>query len=189
MKFLGFLASATAVTAAAVSAPISARQTGGLLYPWGTYRHWVQTGAIVEDPQDQPLVVKNGNQADETTTIVAFNVPEDAAGKQCQLLFELWSDRDTSTGSQRLDVFTYNNPPADASGIQALLKTKERNEHAGRIIASFDEEAVWEQSYDGWPIIPCPAGERIGIEYVGVGDAVVVQWDIGVTGPRLQILE
>ncbi|MBE3044990.1 hypothetical protein IMZ48_21010, partial [Candidatus Bathyarchaeota archaeon] len=101
--------------------------------------------------------------------------------------FRLWADRDTTTGSRLLDVFTYNNLPGD--NVEALkLRVLERDEHAGRIEAEFVEEAEWVLQYDGWPVIDCPAGETIGIEYVGVGDEVVVQWDIGVTGPRFQVL-
>lgn len=186
MKLLAFLAAASAASAAAVKPAVSARQTD-LLYPSRTYRRWIQSGDMVLDPQDQLLVVKNGNQADETTAVVEFTFDDDTEGKKCQLLFELWEDRDISRGSQTLDVFTYNNLPEE---VRALVEVLERDDHAGRIKALTDgEEAEWTLSYDGWPIIDCPAGESIGIEYVGVGDAVEVQWDIGVTGPRFQVLE
>ncbi|KAL2111721.1 hypothetical protein VUR80DRAFT_9442 [Thermomyces stellatus] len=182
MKFVALLASATAAAAAAVSP----RQTD-LLYPHRTYRRWVHSGEMVDDPQDQLLVVKNGNLDDETSAVVSFAFPEETEGKQCQLRFELWPDRDISTGSQTLDVFTYNNLPEDVGTLANIL---ERDTQAGRIKALTDrKEAEWIESYDGWPTIPCPAGETIGIEYVGVGDEVEVQWDIGVTGPRFQVLE
>ena len=191
MKFLALIAAATAASAAAVAPQLSARQEG-LLYPLRTYRRWIQTGQMVEDPQDQPLVVKNGNQADETSTVVSFEFDQSTEGKKCQLLFELWGDRDISEGSGQdglaeLDVFTYKNLPPTISAKS--IEIKERDDHAGRILAAFDEEATWVQSYKGWPVIDCPAGEIIGIEYVGVGDNVKVQWDIGVTGPRFQVLE
>lgn len=186
MKLLAFLASASAASAAAVKPAVSPRQLD-VLWPSRTYRHWVQSGDLVLDPQDQLLVVKNGNQADETTAIVEFRFDEDTEGKQCQLLFELWPDRDISTGTQDLDVFTYKNLPEQA---KALVEILERDEHVGRIKAIPDrEEAEWTMSYDGWPVIDCPAGESIGIQYVGAGDAVEVQWDIGVTGPRFKVLE
>lgn len=193
MKLLAFLASTAAVATAAVASPVEARETHTTLYPWGTYRRWVQTGEIKEDPQDQLLIVKNGNAADETTTIVAFNVPESAEGKQCELHFELW-DRDVSTGSMELDVFTYTDPPEDPSELARLLgsggaEVKGRDGHAGRVKVPKPGVAEWIMSYDGWPTVPCPAGERIGIEYVGVGDRVEVRWDIGVTGPTFRILE
>lgn len=194
MKLTALLASTAAVSVAAAAPPLEARQNQNILYPWGTYRRWVQTGEIIEDPQDQPLIVKNGNAADETTTIVAFNVPEDAEGKQCELHFELW-DRDVSTGSMTLDVFTYTDPPADPSELVKVLgdggevEVKGRDNHVGRVSVPKPGVAEWIESYHGWPVVPCPAGERIGIEYVGVGDAVEVRWDIGVTGPTFRILE
>ncbi|KNG80191.1 hypothetical protein ANOM_011405 [Aspergillus nomiae NRRL 13137] len=80
-----------------------------LLWPYATYRYWVQTGNWVLDPQDQLLVVKNGNAADETTSIVTFDIPATADGHKCKLLFDLW-DRDVSTGSQLADVFTATKP-------------------------------------------------------------------------------
>lgn len=192
MKLFALLASTAAVSAAAVASPHQYHETHTTLYPWGTYRYWVATGEIKEDPQDQLLVVKNGIAADETTTIVAFNVPESAEGKQCELHFELW-DRDVSTGSMMLDVFTYDDPPEDTSELARLLGGDEmargRDQHAGRMRVPKPGVAEWIQSYNGWPVVPCPAGQRIGIEYVGVGDAVQVRWDIGVTGPTLRVLE
>ena len=185
MKLLTLLATATAASAAALS-PLTPRQDT-ILWPHRTYRRWVNTGAMVNDPQDQPLIVKNGNQADETTAIVSFQFDQSTAGKKCQLLFRLWADRDTTTGSKLLDVFTYNNLPED--NFEAMkMGVLERDQHAGRIRAEFVEEAEWVMQYHGWPVIDCPAGETIGIEYVGVGDEVVVQWDIGVTGPRFKVL-
>ncbi|KAH6974699.1 hypothetical protein EDB80DRAFT_595353, partial [Ilyonectria destructans] len=105
----------------------------------------------------------------------------------------LW-DRDVSTGSKKLDVFTYSDPP---NGVQAFsaadaarwAEIKSRDNHVGRIIAPKPGNATWETSFQGWPNIPCPAGQLIGVEYVGVGDNVKVRWDIGVTGPRFQVLE
>lgn len=188
MKLLTLLISATAASLAAAAPSIAARQKiGNILYPYRTFRHWVQDGKIVNDPQDQLLIVKNGVAADETTTIVTFNFPEDSAGKTCELIFELWGDRDHSTGTQTLDVFTYTDPPQSFSALAAEIKG--RDEHVGRIVAPLQANATWIQSYDGWPTIECPAGQLIGVQYVGAGDAVEVRWDIGVTGPRFRIGE
>ena len=186
MKLLTLLATATAASAAGLSPPLTPRQNT-ILWPHRTYRRWVQTGELKTDPQDQHLIVKNGNQAEETTAIVSFQFDESTKGKKCQLLFRLWP-RDVSTGSRLLDVFTYKNLPDDEVGT-LKMRVLERHEHVGRIKAEIVEEAEWVLQYDGWPVIECPAGETIGVEYVGVGDDVVVRWDIGVTGPRFQVLE
>lgn len=195
MKILALLASAAAVSLAAPTVDtheIDARAVDTVLYPAGTYRYWIQSGKIIWDPQDQLLIVKNGKAADETTTIVTFEFDESTRGKTCELLFELW-DRDVSTGTKTLDVFTYSDPPTGPRAFSAVdaanwASTKSRGNHVGRIRVPKPGNATWEQSYQGWPKIPCPAGQLIGVEYVGVGDRVQVRWDIGVTGPRFKVL-
>ncbi|OGM43288.1 hypothetical protein ABOM_008660 [Aspergillus bombycis] len=171
-----------------------------LLWPYATYRYWVQTGNWVLDPQDQLLVVKNGNAADETTSIVTFDIPATAEGHKCELLFDLWP-RDVSTGSQQADVFTATKPTgasvsASDSGasLQSVSKqvadviVQSRNEHAGRIYVPVPGTADWVLAYQGYPKFDCPAGQMIGFEFVGVNDEVSIRWDIGVTGPRVQVL-
>ncbi|GAB1201184.1 hypothetical protein BDV32DRAFT_158256 [Aspergillus pseudonomiae] len=171
-----------------------------LLWPYATYRYWVQTGNWVLDPQDQLLVVKNGNAADETTSIVTFDIPATADGHKCKLLFDLW-DRDVSTGSQQADVFTATKPTgasASASDSGASLQSvskqvaevivQSRDEHVGRIHVPKPGTADWVLAYQGYPEFDCPAGQMIGFEFVGVNDRVEIRWDIGVTGPRVQVL-
>lgn len=192
MKFLAFLAS-TAIVSLAAPANNARQIHDNIRYPAGTYRRWIQTGEVIQDPQDQLLVVKNGNPADETSTIVTFDFDPSTEGKTCELIFELW-DRDHSTGTQLLDVFTYLDPPQlarvlSAEDVATMASVKSRYEHVGRIRVPKPGNATWEMAYHGWPTIPCPAGELIGVEYVGAGDLVEVRWDIGVTGPRFRILE
>lgn len=191
MRFLPLLVSGAAVSSAVPTA--NARDaTSTTLYPAGTYRYWVETGNIVQDPQDQLLIVKNDKAADETTTIVTFDFDESTEGKTCELLFELW-DRDVSTGTKKLDVFTYSDPPSiarefSAADVAEWASIRSRDNHVGRIVAPKPGNATWEMSYHGWPRISCPAGQLIGVEYVGVGDNVEVRWDIGVTGPRFNVI-
>ncbi|KAJ4169648.1 hypothetical protein NW754_005800 [Fusarium falciforme] len=190
MKLLAFLLSTVAVTLAAPA--LETRQFEDIIFPAGTYRRWVQSGKIVQDPQDQLLIVKNGKAADETTTIVTFDFDQSTEGKTCELIFELW-DRDVSTGTQTLDVFTWSDPPSglrtfSVADIAEWAEAKSRDNHVGRILAPKPGNATWIMAYQGWPKIPCPTGQLIGIEYVGVGDRVEVRWDIGVTGPRFRVL-
>lgn len=191
MKLLAFLLSSAAVSLAAPA--LEPRQFEDIIFPAGTYRRWVQSGKIVQDPQDQLLIVKNGKAADETTTIVTFDFDQSTEGKTCELIFELW-DRDVSTGTQTLDVFTWSDPPQglktfSVADIARWAEAKSRDNHVGRILVPKPGDATWIQAYQGWPKIPCPAGQLIGVEYVGVGDRVEVRWDIGVTGPRFRVLE
>ncbi|KAH8429375.1 uncharacterized protein LDX57_007039 [Aspergillus melleus] len=196
---LSLIGAATLATAA--SLPHAAR-ADTLLYPYRTYRYWVQSGVFKEDPQDQLLVLKNGNQAEETTTIVTFDISPDLQGRRCKLLFDLW-ERDVSTGSQQADVFTATKPTgaqakedgevsvqavAAASKEVAEVIVQSRDEHIGRIKVAAPGVAEWVMSYDGYPEFDCPAGEMAGFEFVGVNDQVAIRWDIGVTGPRVQVL-
>lgn len=186
MKLLAFLACTAALVLAAPA--VNERQIiNDIIYPAGTYRRWIQTGTIVQDPQDQLLIVKNGNAADETSTIVTFDFDASTQGKTCELIFELW-DRDVSTGTQTLDVFTYSDPPANLQQVSGFASILSRDNHVGRVVVPKPGNATWVQAYQGWPTIPCPTGQHIGVEYVGVGDRVEVRWDIGVTGPRFKVL-
>ncbi|KAE8358322.1 hypothetical protein BDV27DRAFT_137912 [Aspergillus caelatus] len=190
----------TLLTTTLTTATPTPRQDS-LVWPYETYRYWVQTGNWKLDPQDQLLVVKNGNAADETTTIVTFNIPTTADGHKCKLLFDLW-DRDVSSGSKQADVFTATRPTgASASdsntqsvSLQSVSKevadviVQSREEHVGRISVSAPGTADWVLAYQGYPEFDCPAGQMVGFEFVGVNDEVAIRWDIGVTGPRVQVL-
>ncbi|KMU82465.1 hypothetical protein CIHG_00247 [Coccidioides immitis H538.4] len=189
------LAAASAVLAAPAAAPapapeseLAARQTN-VIYPHATFRYWINTGEVKEDPQDQLLVVKDGNRNNESSTIVTFRVGEEYEGRTCKLLFDLW-DRDWSTGTQQMDVFSVIDPPGQFTilSIPSVRPASSRDKHKGRILAPKPGSATWLQAYDGYPEFPCPVGKLMGIEFVGVGDRVEVRWDIGVTGPRLQPL-
>ncbi|KAK2813709.1 hypothetical protein FQN50_000107 [Emmonsiellopsis sp. PD_5] len=188
-------ATALAAPASSPASDINARQFE-ILYPHQTFRYWVQTGAVKEDPQDQLLVVKNGNQADETTAILTFQVPPELEGRRCQLHFELW-DRDVSTGSHQADVFTVIDPPTGdvpAANLKNWRPAKiaeterSRDVHQGRIEVEVPGIAEWIDSFHGYPEFDCPAGTLFAIEYVGVNDAVEIRWDIGVTGPTIRPL-
>ncbi|KAE8395811.1 hypothetical protein BDV23DRAFT_193600 [Aspergillus alliaceus] len=187
---------------AALTTATTLRRQDNLLYPYETYRYWVQTGNWKLDPQDQLLVVKNGKPADETTSIVTFHIPQTAEGHKCKLLFDLWA-RDVSTGSQQADVFTATKPTgasvADANSdstasLQSVSKevadviVQARDEHVGRIRVPAPGTADWVLAYQGYPEFECGGERMVGFEFVGVNDAVEIRWDIGVTGPRVQVL-
>lgn len=195
MKYSGILTTLSLIATVAASPLENTKRDDSLMYPYRTYRYWVQTGEMKEDPQDQLLVVKNNNPADSTTAIVTFNFDESVQDKTCKLLFDLL-DRDVSTGSQNVDVFSIIDPPGsqpqavsdDASRALALQLTQSRGQQLGRIHVTAPGEADWIMSFHGYPEFPCPAGQLMGVEFVGVGDAVTMRWDIGVTGPRVQVL-
>lgn len=179
MKYAGIFTAISLFAATAASIPMEKRQDK--MYPHATFRRWVSTGQLVEDPQDQLLVVRNNKPAEETTAIVTFDFDPSLEGRTCKLMFELW-DRDTSTGSQTVDVFSTINPPTYQSPAYS------RDQHMGRIKVPVPGQAQWIQSYHGMPEFPCPAGQLMGWEFVGAGEAITLQWDIGVTGPTVQVL-
>lgn len=188
MKLSVLLSSLAAIT---LAAPTLKPRDNPLLYPSATFRHFINTGENIQDPQNQPLVLKNNVPADESSTIVTFNFDENLQGRRCKLLFDLW-DRDVSTGSQQLDVFSVNNPPTSPFTTASITNENRpawnRDQQRGRIMVKKPGTAEWIMSYSGWPEFDCPAGMVMGLEFVGVGDAVAVRWDIGVTGPRVQVL-
>lgn len=186
MKVLALLAAASVALAVPTpqDPPIPPQD---LIWPAETYRYWVKTGETQLDPPEG-LVQKNGNQDEEITTLVNFQFPADLEGRTCRLRFDLWP-RDTSEGSQRADVFTSLAPEGFSIASDGVWPPgNKRDEHVGRIFVTAPGSAVWEQSYHGFPEFPCPAGRVFGGEFVGVGDEDKIIWDIGVTGPRIQVL-
>lgn len=195
LKFATILAASASLAAAAPAQHASgkaARQEVTEHFPSESYLRYINSGETISDPHDRPLVVKNGNFEDETSTIATFQFGDDVAGKTCQLVFEL-DDDDTSEGTKTMDVFNWTNPEDLENLVSGKavkkVQTKSRDEHAGRILVSAPGTATWIMNYGEWPSIPCPAGELIGIEFVGVGDEVEVAWVPGVTGPRFLISE
>ncbi|WEW54773.1 hypothetical protein PRK78_000198 [Emydomyces testavorans] len=194
MKFLTLLLTAsTAAFAAPAASPdneLAARQNN-LIYPHATFRYFINTGQVLENPQDQPLVLKNGNAADESSAIVTFQFGEELKGRTCKLLFDL-GNQDVSTGSHQMDVFSVINPPGSeqftVATIPRVRPALSRDQHRGRIEVFQPGSATWILSYGGYPQFPCPVNELMGIEFVGVGDSVEVRWQIGATGPRIQPL-
>ncbi|KAL3467706.1 hypothetical protein BJX64DRAFT_247224 [Aspergillus heterothallicus] len=176
LSILPLLSLTTVATAAAVSTPnknLAARQEN-ILWPHRTYRYWISSGTYKEDPQDQLLVVKDSFPHNESSTLVTWEIPPELTGRTCKLVFDLW-DRDVSTGSQTADVFTSVEPGR-------------RDQHVGRIWVPKPGSAEWVFAFGGLPEFECPAGELVGFEFVGVGDAVEIRWDIGVTGPRVLLV-
>ncbi|KAE8355477.1 hypothetical protein BDV28DRAFT_146149 [Aspergillus coremiiformis] len=181
-----------ALTLATATTPPTHDQT--TLWPSETYRYWVQTGQWKLDPEDDLLIVKNTNPADETTAIVTFNIPETAAGHKCTLLFDLGAD-DISTGSQQVDVFTATKPTGALaeSDLRSVSRQVDgivwsRDAHVGRISVAAPGSARWILASLGYPGFDCPAGRVVGFEFVGVNDQVAMQWDTEVSGPRVRVL-
>ncbi|KAL2859899.1 uncharacterized protein BJX67DRAFT_368529 [Aspergillus lucknowensis] len=185
LSILPLLTTATLATTAALPNTLDSRQDQSqnpnphsnpdtLIWPYRTYRWWVYDGHSKDDPQDQLLVVKDSNPRNESTALVTFDIAPELEGRKCKLILDLW-DRDVSTGSQTADVFSSVSPG-------------NRDQHHGRVVVPKPGSAEWVLAMHGMPDFECPAGELIGFEFVGVGEEVGIRWDIGATGPRVQVL-
>lgn len=196
MKYTGLFTTLSLIAVATTGAanPVqNLARDGAFIYPSATYRRLVSTGELEPDPQGELLVVKDGKAAHEATTIVTFDfdsVSSSLQGKTCKLLFGL-GNGDVSTGSQTVDLFAYVDPPS--SSEESASKREEpamkwRDAQLGRIHVTAPGTADWIMSYYGLPEFECPTKGQQGMEIVGVNDAVTMRWDIGVTGPMVQVL-
>ncbi|KAL4883494.1 hypothetical protein BJY04DRAFT_216316 [Aspergillus karnatakaensis] len=176
---LSIISALATLTALAASTPLSPRQTT-ILYPYRTYRYWINSGSVKEDPQDQLLVVKDRSPSNESSTLTTFWIPPEYAGRTCKLVIDLW-DRDHSTGTQTVDVFTSVAPGR-------------RDNNIGRVYLPKPGRGEWVSRFGWSEEFECPVGGEgegeglIGFEFVGAGDEVEVRWDIGVTGPLIHVL-
>ncbi|KAL2220299.1 hypothetical protein M432DRAFT_312520 [Thermoascus aurantiacus ATCC 26904] len=159
--------------------------TDSVLYPCTTSLYHVSTGAI-DYGKDFGLVSKKGDSVSDITTLVTFVFPDSWANRKCRLVFELGAS-DTSTGSQRADVFSSIAPagtPASSWPPGNL-----RDEQLGRIFVTGPGVAVWEQAFNGAPDFDCPAGKVVGGELVGVNDVDEIRWSVAAgSGPRIELI-
>lgn len=186
MKLTALFVSAAAVVLAAPTAnlnnpEIEARNTQ-FVSPKDTFLHYINTGVTNHDVYGRPLVVKNGKAAEETSAVVTFDFDGSYNGRRCRLRFDT-SAGDTSKGSQQLDVYSVINPPTWP--IQSPFS---RDQHRGRIYVLVSGTAQWVQGYNGYPEFDCPVNKRIGYEFVGVYDYDIIDWNVGSTGPRIEVL-
>lgn len=186
MKFTALLVSAAAVVLAAPTAnsnnpEIKARSTR-FVSPKDTFLHYINTGVTNHDVYGRPLVVKNGKAAEETSAVVTFSFDGSFSGRRCRLRFDT-SSGDVSKGSQQLDIFSVINPPT-----WPIQQPFSRDRHRGRIYVSVPGAAQWVQGYDGYPEFDCPVNQLIGYEFVGVYDYDIIDWHVGATGPRIEVL-
>jgi len=152
--------------------------------PTVTSQYSVWTGAI-NYKTSQGLIQKTGITSD-ITTLVTFDIPSSAAGKQCELVFTLGS-YNWPTGTATFDVFTSIKPATAPSA--SWPPGNLRDQYLGRLKAVNNGPA---QNVEGFqPVvgqkIPCPAGQTLAGELVGAGDQVYIRWDVATEGPYIKI--
>ncbi|KAF3481215.1 uncharacterized protein GIQ15_03974 [Arthroderma uncinatum] len=186
MKFTALLLSAVAVVIAAPagkpSSPEVATRGSQLVLPKDTFLHYINTGVTNHDIYGRPLVVKNGKASEETSAVATFQLGSSVSGHRCRLRFDTAAG-DISKGSQQLDIFSVINPPT-----WPLQNSFSRDQHRGRIYVPLPGQAQWIQGYNGYPEFDCPVNQLFGFEFVGVYDYDIVDWNVGSTGPRIEVL-
>lgn len=188
MKFTAAIAAAILGATSALAAPTpnpgppAQVSTPSVLFPSATSLYNVWTGAVTFG-SPVGLIQKTGTTPD-ITTLVTFDFPSSLAGKTCEFAFILDSTA-TSTGSQRADVFD-SLAPADHS-TTTWPNGNLRDNHLGRIFAPAPGTATLEQAYNGAPKFPCPAGQTLGAELVGVYDVDKISWNVLLAGPQVLV--
>jgi len=162
------------------------------ILPDFTSQYTVSTGAV-DFHTSRGLVSRfpqNGGK--DITTLVTFELPEQYANNQCQLVFDFGSDSSSSvSGTGQAQLFT-SLAPAEKD-TSTWPSGNLRNQHLGTIQVNAYGRATWEAgsgpgaSVDGK--FPCSAiaGKIYGGEVVPVGDVDNISWAAGRDGPKILV--
>jgi len=183
MRFsTGAVAAAIMAFTSAVPTPgYWAPPTGSVISPTTISQYTVWTGAIKYNVQ-YGKIFKDGHTSD-ITTLVTFDIPSAAQGKQCTFHFSLDSTA-TLTGTGVFDLFTSQAPATHDT--TSWPSGNLRDNQVGRLKAVLNGEATF---LDGFPTagesFPCPYGYELAGELVGTGDADDIEWNGLLAGPYL----
>jgi len=141
----------------------------------------------------QPTCSKHPICNNKITTLVTFELPEQYANNQCQLVFDFGSDSSSSvTGTGKAQLFT-SLAPADQD-TSTWPSGNLRNQNLGTIQVNAYGRATWEAgsgpgaSADGKFACSAIAGKIYGGEVVPVGDADTISWAAGLgDGPKILV--
>jgi len=175
------------------SSPSAQAQPIASLLPDFTSQYTASTGAI-DFHKSRGLVSRfpqNGGK--DITTLVTFELPEQYASNQCQLVFDFGSDSSSAvTGTGKAQLFT-SLAPADQD-TSTWPSGNLRNQNLGTIQVNAYGRATWEAgSGPGASVegrFPCSAiaGKIYGGEVVPVGDADTISWAAGRgDGPKILV--
>jgi len=175
------------------SSPSAQTQPIASILPDFTSQYTASTGAI-DFHTSRGLVSRfpqNGGK--DITTLVTFELPEQYANHQCQLVFDFGSDSSSSvTGTGKAQLFT-SLAPADQD-TSTWPSGNLRNQDLGTIQVNAYGRATWEAgSGPGASVegrFPCSAiaGKIYGGEVVPVGDAESISWAAGRgDGPKILV--
>lgn len=184
MKLNNAAATVLSAIAVASAAPIYPPESGGnTINPTSLSLYSTWTGAVQRYVPSGAIVKPNGRSTD-TTTLVTFSFPEETKGKTCELGFYLDASA-TLGGSKQFDVFT-SLAPATAS-TQSWPSGNLRDQHIGRMTATKPGYATWVDGIGASAkTFPCPFGQTLGGELVGVNDVDEITWNAASSGPYIR---
>lgn len=179
----------TAAIAAAILASSSAAPTGTLftrehhnivaLAPKVISNYEVSTGAVLFNLESGKIFKSTAQPpASDISTLLTLTIPSESAGLTCSFTFY-------SVGAAgSFNVFSSIAPATQDTTTWPSGNL--RDQDMGRVTMNTDSNAVVDASL---PIeqqapltFPCPAGKTLGLELVGAGDNVDIEWLQGTTG-------
>jgi len=125
------------------------------------------------------------NARGDTTTLFTFSFPDWTAGKTCQLNFFL-NKQAALSGSRTFDVFS-SLAPATTSAV-TWPNGNLRDQQLGRMTAVKGGDATVSTDAPNKLSFPCPQGQLLGGELVGVNDQVNIEWVQNVAGPYIVVV-
>ncbi|OAL27072.1 hypothetical protein AYO20_09880 [Fonsecaea nubica] len=188
-----------AATGSGSSSPYNAPGNGNqdqpiaTILPDFTSQYTVSTGAVAFHTSRGLVSRSHGNNGNDMTTLVTFELDTMYSGNQCQLVFDLGSDPTSYvTGTGKAQLFT-SLAPATADS-ESWPSGNLRNQALGTIDVKAYGRASWEAgsgpgaNVDGK--FPCSliTGQIYGGEIVPVGDEDTISWTAGHgDGPKILV--
>jgi len=181
MKFTAAIAAAILGAATTLAVPLQ-QSTSNTLVPTVISKYNVWTGAIFFNT-GLGRIYKDGRNPEETT-LVTFKFPDTLKGKQCKFVFTLDANQHFS-GSAKFDIYT-SLAPATASS-STWPSGNLRDQYLGRFQALVGDATPIDHANNPFP---CPAGQTLGAELVGVFDNDEIFWDVNAPGigPKIVVL-
>jgi len=181
MKFTAAIAAAILGAATTLAVPVPAQtSTPSTLYPRITSQYNVWTGAVAFNV-NTGLIRKDGRNPD-ITTLLTVDFPASVAGKMCQFAFTL-DPTSKFSGSAKFDVFTSLAPAAGPT--TTWPNGNLRDQYGGRFQAKLGDATPIDHANAKFP---CPAGQTLGGELVGVFDNDLIEWNVDYPGSGPKIL-
>ena len=160
------------VTIASTCLSTSCNSLGDPLHPQTTSLYNVTDGITQANVQYARVRNVVGDNS-LITTMVSFSVPSAWKGKQCTLALKT----DTCTAPKEIDIFTIL-PPGYELPPETTSYENRRDQFVGRFVVRGHRIAYWELTSNRGPEFPCPNGDAVGYELVGVDNMGELTWRV-----------